>query len=60
MAEPSVMEQVHELELLRHEYRVELSMASDPEKKRRLYRMVQELTACIDYLQQNTAQRRSF
>ena len=41
MAESEITEQVHELELQRHEYQVEMSISCDPEKKWRLYRIVQ-------------------
>lgn len=43
---------LRELEMLRMEYRAELSVATDPEERYRLYRMVQELNACIERMQQ--------
>ncbi len=38
--------------MLRHDYRTSLQTAFDPEEKRRLYRVIQELNACIERLQQ--------
>jgi hypothetical protein len=55
MPDPAVMEQVHELQLLRHEYQAEMSVCCEQAKKSRLYRMVQELNVCIEHLQQNTS-----
>ncbi len=48
-SDPNVLE---ELEMLRLEYRSSLSVTSDPEEKYRLYRMIQELNACIDRMRQ--------
>lgn len=45
-------DQLRELEMLRSEYRAAISAAHDPEERYRLYRMVQELNACIERIQQ--------
>jgi hypothetical protein len=55
MSDPEVTEQVHELQLLRHEYQMEMSISCDQDKKWRLYRMIQELSSCIDHLQETVA-----
>lgn len=47
--DPNILQQ---LVMLRHDYRTSLQTAFDPEEKRRLYRVIQELNACIERLQQ--------
>ena len=55
MSDPEKTEQVHELQLLRHEYQVEMSISCETEKKWRLYRMIQELSSCIDHLEHDVS-----
>ena len=43
-------EQLYELEALRREYALAMSQVTDPTEKLRLYRMVQELSECINHL----------
>lgn len=45
---------LHELLMLRHEYRAAMSVTCDPEERFRLYRLVNELTTSIDRLQANS------
>lgn len=47
-------EQLHELELLRREYEATLQVTTDPEEKWRLYRILQELRACILRIENNS------
>lgn len=48
-------DQLRELEMLRAEYRAAMSVTYDADERYRLYRMVQELNACIERLQQGSS-----
>lgn len=43
-------DQLRELEMLRHEYKAAISVATDPDEKWRLYRILQELNLTIGRL----------
>ncbi len=48
MPDDASAEKLRELELLRHEYKAAMSVATDPEEKWRLYRILQELNSTIE------------
>jgi hypothetical protein len=50
MLENSDSDKVKELEMLRYEYRAAMSVATDPDEKWRLHRMLRELNLCIESL----------
>jgi hypothetical protein len=50
MPDDSNSVQLRELELLRHEYKAAISVATDPDEKWRLYRILQELNTTIERL----------
>jgi hypothetical protein len=52
MPDNSNAEQLSELEMLRHEHKAAMSVATDPEEKWRLYRILQELSLYIEQLVQ--------
>jgi hypothetical protein len=55
-AEPiPLTDHLHELEILRHEYRAAMTVTCDSEERYRLYRIVQELNACIERLHQQAS-----
>jgi hypothetical protein len=55
-AEPiPLADHLHELEILRHDYRVAMSATADAQERYRLYRIVQELNAWIERLQQQSS-----
>jgi hypothetical protein len=56
MPDDSSTDRLRELELLRHEYKAAMSVATDPEEKWRLYRMLQGLNLCIERLVQQVGQ----
>jgi hypothetical protein len=49
-AEDAKSEQMRELELLRREYEAAIRVATDPDEKWRLYRVMQELNTTIERL----------
>ncbi len=55
LTDPDVLQ---ELQFLRHDYRCALSVSCDPEEKYRLYRLIQELNACIERMQRAGVQLR--
>jgi hypothetical protein len=52
MSDDASSDQMRELEMLRHEYKAAMSVATDPDEKWRLYRILQELNLCIERLVQ--------
>ncbi len=50
----SNVEQLRELRLLVQEHRAAMSVTHDPDERYRLYRMVQELNACIERMEDSS------
>ena len=50
----SNVEQLRELRLLVQEHRAAMSVTNDPDERYRLYRMVQELNACIERMEDSS------
>ena len=56
MSDDASSDQMRELEMLRHEYKAAMSVATDPDEKWRLHRILQELNLCIERLVQQRDQ----